>query len=128
MPFAQDLKDGLADAFDNDLSDAVAQFKYQSPKTGRIDPHTGTRTNTHLPATGRCIPEEMSHRSVKNIEFGQVGDIEITFIIDEVKDEEGNVVPVQNDGKITMRGKTYTVINQPSADPSQTVCTALIRG
>ena len=127
MGMSQDLIDGLSDAFDNDLSDAVTAFVYTAPNTGAIVPATGIRATVTPNGAGRGIANEIDQKA-QSLGTGQIGDIEMTYLTSELLDSAGSPVAPVVGGIVTFSGTDHTIISQPTADPSQTVGTLMIRG
>ncbi|WKN20812.1 hypothetical protein [Azotobacter vinelandii] len=55
MGLRDDLQADLAEAFDGDLADAVAEFTAEHPGPAAYDPATGTMTSTVIAYSGRGV-------------------------------------------------------------------------
>lgn len=120
MGMRDEIQAELAEAFDDDLADAVAPFTGSYLGPGVYDPITETDTAETITYTGRGVLAKYETKRIDNINILS-GDLQLIALTNEVTDRpaEGHTITAPD---LADRTKSVSyLVKSVSIDPSQSV-------
>ncbi|MDM9589573.1 glutamate 5-kinase [Pseudomonas asiatica] len=117
MGIRDEIQADLAEAFDEDLADAVVPFSgaYLGPSVW--DPVNETTTAQPVTYTGRGVLDSYDSRRVDNINI-KVGDVLLICLANEVTDRPAVGHQITVDDLLTGQQVTYRIVS-PGIDPAK---------
>ncbi|ELF6206764.1 glutamate 5-kinase [Pseudomonas putida] len=125
MGLRDDIQADLAEAFDDDLADAVSTFTGSYMGPGEWDPVTETSTAQPVTYTGRGVLAGYDSRRIDNINI-KVGDVLLIALDNEVTDKVMVGHQITAPDLVTGEQVTYRV-ETVSADPAAAHIEAQLR-
>ncbi|MGV5490230.1 glutamate 5-kinase [Pseudomonas sp. XP2] len=117
MGIRDEIQADLAEAFDEDLADAVVPFSGAYLGPGVWDPVNETTTAQPVTYTGRGVLDSYDSRRVDNINI-KVGDVLLICLANEVTDRPAVGHQITADDLITGQPVTYRIVS-PEIDPAK---------
>ncbi|ANI33864.1 MULTISPECIES: hypothetical protein [Pseudomonas] len=116
MGLRDDIQADLAEAFDDDLADAVSTFTGTYMGPGVWDPVSETTTAQPVTYTGRGVLDSYDSRRIDNINI-KVGDVLLICLVNEVSDKPMVGHEITAPDLVTGEQAAYRV-ESVSADPA----------
>lgn len=117
MGLRDDIQADLAEAFDEDLADAVAPFSGTYLGPGVYDPVTEETTAQPVTYSGRGVLDAYDSRRIDNVNI-KVGDVKLIALVNEVTDNPMVGHQITAPDLVTGEQVTYRV-ESVNADPAQ---------
>ena len=117
MGLREDIQTDLAEAFDDDLADAVAPFTGSYMGPGVRDPISETTTAQPVTYTGRGVLDSYDSRRIDGVNV-LVGDVLLICLANEVTDEPAVGHQVTVEDLLTGQQAKYRIIS-PGIDPAK---------
>lgn len=117
MGLRDDIQADLAEAFDDDLADAVQAFTGSYMRPGVFDPVTETTTAQPVTYTGRGVLDNYDSRRVDGLNI-LVGDVLLICLVNEVTDKPAVGHQVMAPDLVTGESVTYRIVS-PGIDPAK---------
>lgn len=117
MGLRDDIQTDLAEAFDDDLADAIQPFEGSYKGEGTWDPETETSTAPTVTYSGRGVLDAYESRRIDNINI-KVGDVLLICLANEVSDRPQTGHSINALDLITGEVVTYRV-ESVEMDPAQ---------
>lgn len=117
MGLRDDIQADLAEAFDDDLADAVSEFTATYMGLGVWDPVNETTTAQPVTYTGRGVFDSYDSRRIDNINI-LVGDVLLICLANEVTDKPAVGHEITANDLITGDSVTYRIVS-PGIDPAK---------
>ncbi|RNF73194.1 glutamate 5-kinase [Pseudomonas putida] len=117
MGLRDDIQADLAEAFDDDLADAVQAFTGSYMGQGVWDPVSETTTAQPVTYTGRGVFDNYDSHRIDNINI-LVGDVLLICLANEVTDKPAVGHEITADDLITGEPVKYRVVS-PGIDPAK---------
>lgn len=117
MGLRDDIQADLAEAFDDDLADAVSTFTGTYMGPGVWDPVSETSTAQSVTYTGRGVLDNYDSRRIDGVNI-LVGDVLLICLANEVTDRPAVGHQITADDLITGQAVTYRVVS-PEIDPAK---------
>jgi len=118
MGLRDDIQADLAEAFDDDLADAVQALTGSYMGPGVWDPVSETTTAQPVTYTGRGVFDNYDSRRIDNINI-LVGDVLLICLANEVTDKPAVGHEITADDLNTGDPVTYRIVS-PGIDPAKT--------
>lgn len=117
MGLRDDIQADLAEAFDDDLADAVQAFTGSYMGSGVFDPVTETTTAQPMTYTGRGVFDSYDSRRIDGVNI-LAGDVLLICLANEVSDKPavGHQITVKD--LLTGEQATYRIVS-PGIDPAK---------
>lgn len=117
MGMRDEIQTELAEAFDEDLADAVQQFTGTYKGEGAWDPETETSTAPTIAYSGRGVMAGYDSRRIDNVNI-KVGDVRLVCLTNEVGDRPQVGHQITTLDLMTGAAVTYRV-ESADVDPAQ---------
>ena len=117
MGIRDEIQADLAEAFDEDLADAVVPFSGAYLGPGVWDPVNETTTAQPVTYTGRGVLDSYDSRRVDNINI-KVGDVLLICLANEVTDRPAVGHQITAEDLLTGQQATYRIVS-PGIDPAK---------
>ncbi|MCE1058621.1 glutamate 5-kinase [Pseudomonas alloputida] len=117
MGLRDDIQADLAEAFDDDLADAVQAFTGSYMGPGVFDPVTETTTAQPVTYTGRGVLDSYDSRRIDGLNI-LVGDVLLICLANEVTDKPAVGHQITAPDLITGESVTYRIVS-PGIDPAK---------
>ena len=117
MGLREDIQTDLAEAFDDDLADAVAPFTGSYMGPGVRDPISETTTAQPVTYTGRGVLDSYDSRRIDGVNV-LVGDVLLICLANEVTDKPAVGHQVTVEDLLTGQQAKYRIIS-PGIDPAK---------
>lgn len=117
MGLRDDIQADLAEAFDDDLADAVVPFTGSYLGPGVRDPISETTTAQPVTYTGRGVLDSYDSRRIDGVNI-LVGDVLLICLANEVTDKPAVGHQVTVEDLLTGRQAKYRIIS-PGIDPAK---------
>lgn len=117
MGLRDDIQFDLAEAFDEDLADAVSAFTGTYMGPGVWDPVNETTTAQPVTYTGRGVLDSYDSRRIDGVNI-LVGDVLLICLVNEVTDRPAVGQQITADDLLTGQQVTYRVVT-PGIDPAK---------
>ncbi|MFG0460950.1 glutamate 5-kinase [Pseudomonas sp. yb_1] len=117
MGLRDDIQADLAEAFDDDLADAVQAFTGSYMGPGVWDPVSETTSAQPVTYTGRGVFDSYDSRRIDNINI-LVGDVLLICLANEVTDKPAVGHEIAADDLITGEPVKYRIVS-PGIDPAK---------
>lgn len=117
MGLRDDIQADLAEAFDDDLADAVSEFTATYMGLGVWDPVNETTTAQPVTYTGRGVFDSYDSRRIDNINI-LVGDVLLICLASEVTDKPAVGHEITANDLITGEPVKYRIVS-PGIDPAK---------
>ncbi|HDS1692190.1 TPA: glutamate 5-kinase [Pseudomonas putida] len=125
MGLRDDIQADLAEAFDDDLADAVSAFTGTYMGPGEWDPVSETSTAQPVTYTGRGVLDSYDSRRIDNINI-KIGDVLLIALVNEVTDKVMVGHQITAPDLVNGEQATYRV-EAVSADPAAAHIEAQLR-
>lgn len=117
MGLRDDIQADLAEAFDEDLADAVVPFSGTYLGPGVYDPVTEETTAQSATYSGRGVLDAYDSRRIDGVNI-LAGDVLLICLANETTDRPAVGHKVTTEDLLTGEQATYTIIN-PGIDPAK---------
>ncbi|WP_411835632.1 glutamate 5-kinase [Pseudomonas chlororaphis subsp. aurantiaca] len=117
MGLRDDIQIDLAEAFDNELADAVQAFTGTYMGSGVWDPVSETTTAQPVTYTGRGVLDSYDSRRIDGLNI-LVGDVLLICLANEVTDRPAVGHQITVEDLLTGQQATYRIIS-PGIDPAK---------
>lgn len=117
MGIRDDIQADLAEAFDDDLADAVQAFTGSYMGPGEWDPVNETTTAQPVAYTGRGVFDSYDSHRIDGLNI-LVGDVLLVCLASEVTDKPAVGHQITADDLITGEPVTYRIVS-PGIDPAK---------
>ncbi|PLU99922.1 glutamate 5-kinase [Pseudomonas plecoglossicida] len=117
MGLRDDIQADLAEAFDEDLADAVSTFAGTYMGPGVWDPVNETTTAQPVTYTGRGVLDSYDSRRIDGLNI-LVGDVLLICLANEVTDRPAVGHQITVDDLLTGQQVTYRIVS-PGIDPAK---------
>ncbi|EKT4568460.1 glutamate 5-kinase [Pseudomonas putida] len=117
MGLRDDIQADLAEAFDDDLADAVSTFTGTYMGPGVWDPVSETSTAQPVTYTGRGVLDSYDSRRIDGVNI-LVGDVLLICLANELADSPAVGHQITVDDLITGQPVTYRIVS-PEIDPAK---------
>jgi len=117
MGIRDDIQADLAEAFDDDLADAVQAFTGSYMGPGEWDPVNETTTAQPVAYTGRGVFDSYDSHRIDGLNI-LVGDVLLVCLASEVTDKPAVGHRITADDLITGEPVTYRIVS-PGIDPAK---------
>lgn len=117
MGLRDDIQTDLAEAFDDDLADAVVPFSGQYMGPGVFDPVTETTTAQPVTYSGRGVLDSYDSRRIDGVNI-LVGDVLLICLANEVTDRPAVGHQITAEDLLTGQQATYRIVS-PGIDPAK---------
>lgn len=117
MGLRDDIQAELAEAFGDDLADAVSEFTATYMGLGVWDPVSETTTAQPVTYTGRGVLDSYDSRRIDGLNI-LVGDVLLICLANEVTDKPAVGHQITADDLITGESVTYRIVS-PGIDPAK---------
>lgn len=117
MGLRDDIQADLAEAFDEDLADAVSAFNGSYMGPGVWDPVSETTTAQPVTYTGRGVLDSYDSRRIDGLNI-LVGDVLLIALANEVTDKPAVGHQITATDLITGQPVTYRIVS-PGIDPAK---------
>jgi len=117
MGIRDEIQADLAEAFDEDLADAVSTFNGAYMGPGVWDPISETTTSQPVTYTGRGVLDSYDSRRIDGLNI-LVGDVLLICLANEVTDKPAVGHQIIAADLITGESVTYRIVS-PGIDPAQ---------
>lgn len=117
MGIRDEIQTDLAEAFNEDLADAVVPFSGTYMGPGVWDPVNETTTAQPVTYTGRGILDSYNSRRIDGVNI-LVGDVLLICLANEVTDKPAVGHKITAEDLLTGEQATYTVVS-PGIDPAK---------
>lgn len=117
MGLRDDIQADLAEAFDDDLADAMSAFAGTYMGPGVFDPVTETTTAQPVTYTGRGVLDNYDSRRIDGLNI-LVGDLLLICLANEVTDKPAVGHQITAPDLVTGESVTYRIVS-PGIDPAK---------
>lgn len=117
MGLRDEIQAGLAEAFDEDLADAVSTFTGAYMGPGAWDPVTETTTAQPVTYAGRGVFDSYDSRRIDGLNI-LVGDVLLICLANEVTDKPAVGHEITANDLVTGEPVTYRIVS-PGIDPAK---------
>ncbi|WP_025126474.1 hypothetical protein [Pseudomonas sp. PH1b] len=117
MGLLDDIQADLAEAFDDDLADAVSAFTGTYMGPGMWDPVSETTTAQPVTYTGRGVLDSYDSRRIDGLNI-MIGDLLLICLANEVDDRPAVGHQITVTDLITGQQATYRIVS-PGIDPAR---------
>lgn len=117
MGIRDEIQAELAEAFDEDLADAVSPFTGNYMGPGELDPVSETTTAQPVTYTGRGVLDSYDSRRIDGLNI-LVGDVLLIALANEVTDKPAVGHQITATDLITGQPVTYRIVS-PGIDPAK---------
>ena len=117
MGIREEIQADLAEAFDDDLADAVSTFTGTYMGPGVRDPISETTTAKPVTYTGRGVLDDYDSRRIDGLNI-KVGDVLLICLANEVTDRPAVGHQITVSDLITGQSAVYRIVS-PGIDPAK---------